>query len=537
MKLIEMLEKKKNIKGLILLVWLSIFIFQSPNSILCFEKRKEIQILVTSDIHGWLSTSLIYPTRKRKGLLHIADIIKKARQSNPELLLIDAGDLLQGSPLAHFFNHVAKPILDNPFFHIFQILNYDAVVVGNHDLAINPLLEEIYLPVSNFTWLAANVYRNSQLVFSPYKIVNRSGTKIAILGFTTPGSLMWNDSDKSESFTIHSISDAIYYWLKVLKKTEKPNVIIAVFHAGLDPFRDDENSKFKRIPSTNVSKRMLEDVEGVDLAIVGHDHRLNPTQKKRNISYIGKIPVVQAGRWAEVVLDVKLNWKGHNFGQISPDITVNVLPAIQNKQIDDEYKSSLPDAFKEYLFESLPLHFQNAPKKQLTKCINILNALAQDDTIIDGTMFPKIKIDRKRDVVNDDLRRIDLFRWIKYDNKSVTIKVNGKQISLLNSPKPEYGKRKARSNRVLFPWFKIDLERGNSYFGGLNKHHFKKNKLIKISNYHNNGGGGIIPQIFLQQADILEKSNEFLRDNLYEYLKSCNHSWPDECQFLVHQCD
>jgi len=529
-----MTKKAKSSKTLCIIIWIIFLFVQIPGPALC-DEGKEIQILVTSDIHGWLSTSLINPTRKRSGLLHIESIIRKARQSNPNLLLVDGGDLLQGSPLVHYFNHVTDSISENPFFQVFQHLQYDAVVVGNHDLAINPLLEKAYLPKSNFSWLAANVYRNKQPVFTPYKIIKRSGVKIAILGFTTPGSLMWNDFEKSDTLTISSISESLHHWLDVLKKTEKPAIIIVIFHAGLDPFRDDENSKFKRISSTNVSKSMLEEIEGIDLVIVGHNHRLNPTRKNRKINYIGRTPVVQAGRWAEAVLDVRLQWKGRQVRK-PLNIVVNVLPALQNKKIDEKYKDIISEDYKKYLFAPLPLFFKNAPKQKLTSCINILNALAQYDTKIDGTMLPKIKIYRKSDVVHDRLQRIDLFRWIKYDNRSVIIRVNSKQIFLLNSPKPEYGKRRIKSNRVLFPWFKNGFQQKKMNYGMLDKDQFIKNKLIKISNYHNNGGGGIVPQLFINQTEVLEKSNEFLRDNLYEYLKSCEHPWPKECYFLQHQC-
>ena len=148
------------------------------------QKSKQIRLIVTSDLHGWMSTALMYPNRKKKGLLHLAKGIKKARAENPDLILLDAGDLLQGSPLVSYIHKTQKsPAVEDPFFRLFQSLEYHAVVVGNHDLGINPLFEREYLPNSKFSWLAANVYRNKNLVFKPFLTLDCNGLKIAILGF------------------------------------------------------------------------------------------------------------------------------------------------------------------------------------------------------------------------------------------------------------------------------------------------------------------------------------------------------------------
>ncbi len=269
-----------------------------------------INLLITSDIHGWLSTSKVFPNRRRKGLLHLSEHIKIHRKKDPDLILLDAGDLLQGSPLSQYHQSIRHtPSIDDPFFRLMKSLNFDAVTIGNHDLAIGLSFEKDYVLNSNFTWLGANIYKDAKSVFKPYKVIHRRDLKIIVLGLTTPGSLMWLNIEQLNGFKIRSVTKSAVKWLKIIKKVENPDFIIGLFHVGLNPVRDDENSKLNEISEANSALNAISEASGFDFVITGHDHRLFPSKSGQSIKYVGKTPVVEAGHWGEVLLNVKLRFK------------------------------------------------------------------------------------------------------------------------------------------------------------------------------------------------------------------------------------
>lgn len=495
---------------------------------------KRIRLIVTSDIHGWMSTAFVYPRVKRKGLLHIAERIKKARTEDPELILLDAGDLIQGSPLADYFHQSEKqPIANNPFFNLFQNLGYDAVAVGNHDLGTNPRFEQSYPPGSKFSWLSANIYRNSKLVFEPYTILHRYGLKIIVLGFSTPGAQMWLNADSLSGMNIRSVDSAATFWLKTVNRSEKPDLIIGLFHVGVNPLRDSENSKLNRISAANSVIQTLKKSGGFNLVIAGHDHRLSPGLKDKHIKYYKQTPVVEGGHWGEAYIDLKLNLvqTGHKW-QIT-SIEHKTQPASQNKKIEHEYLRILPDGYKKYMQTPLPYTISNTDRKQASACLDLLNALAQDGPGIVATMLPKISLSRLSDMKGKRVRRMDLYKWFRYENKAVKVLMSQRDIQLLNKPAAEFGRYRPPYNRVLFTHLKNDWVVSKQVTWWLQNDRFKRIYPVKISDYHFFGGGGIMPQIFLSKTRKVSASNITIRDRFFEYMQQ-GPDLPEECDFLQY---
>ncbi len=215
-----------------------------------------LRFLFTSDLHGWLSSAWIYPERRHSGLLHLKKTILDLKKQHNDLFLIDAGDLLQGSPLVHYYHHVeTRGVSQNPFFKEFNELNYDAVVVGNHDFSLNPSFELDYVPNSRFNWLAANAYRDDNCVFKPYLVYIRNGIKVVILGFTTPGAHMWMGPSELQGIQIEALEKSVPEWIGRVKAVENPDFLVGVFHVGLNFYYDDENSKIKENPPGKQSQK------------------------------------------------------------------------------------------------------------------------------------------------------------------------------------------------------------------------------------------------------------------------------------------
>jgi len=499
---------------------------------------KQVRLIVTSDLHGWMSTSLVYPDEKRKGLLHIEKGIRQARLEDPDLILLDAGDLLQGSPLVSFFHRAYQdPVAEDLFFKTFQSLTYDAVVVGNHDLGINPLLETKYRPASQFPWLAANLFLNSQPAFTPYIILHRFGLKIAVIGFSTPGAHMWLGEKQMMGIVCKPITTSAAYWVKTVKSRERPDLIIGIFHAGIYPFWDDENSKLNRLPPANSVMETIKKNAAFDLVITGHDHRLVPSRTGRQIRYVRTTPVVQGGRWGEAFIDLNLKLALSKKRWRVVDIKHRIQLASQQDYIKSDYRRQLPEDYLAYIQAPLPYMFTKTSKPSATRCLNLLNALAHSETGVTGSLLPKVRIYKFSGHVGKRLRRLDLLRWFRYDNKTVTVLLSLRDIQMLTRPEPEFGRRRVPGNRLLFPYFRRKLPDFKSNGWWLDHSGFDRIYLVKVSDYHFNGGGGVFPQLFLPPDQAFEPSLVSIHDHLFEYLKQVPEL-PKECsslQYIGHE--
>ena len=497
------------------------------------DQQKMLQLLITSDLHGWLSTSLIFPYRKRSGLLHIAGAIQKERSKNPDAILIDCGDLLQGAPLVHYAHRFKNsPLKRDPFFRMVLALNYDAITVGNHDLAINPLFRNTYLPASNFKWLGANISWNGDLPIYPYLILHRNGLKIAIIGLVTPGVQMWLSSEQLEGIYINSAEDSLRKWLKYIRQKESPDLMIGVFHIGLNSFRDNVNSKLRRLPVANGAKAAIKAVDGLDIAVLGHDHTLSPRKSNDNITYLKKTLVLSGGYWGEALISLKLNLQKMGGVWRIAGVDKKVIPASQDVDIENTYRQMLSDEYINYLFAKLPYRFERTTQSKAEKCFDMINSLSSNLSSFDGTILPAIRVRNIDNYIGKEITRRDLFHWLPYDNGLVIVFMSRREIALIAKRyRLEGGDGGPRFRNVhLFMNDRIEL---SDFQGGwLIKDDFDRKFQIVVSDYHFHGGGGVLSQYFVHQRKAFRYLKDITRDRFFNYLTTYTGSLPKSCQFL-----
>lgn len=485
-----------------------------------------LNLVVTSDLHGWMSSSYIYPERKHKGLFHIAEKIRKFRKKDPSAILIDAGDLLQGSPLQFFYDHIAEDQEESPFLSLFNSLSYDAVVVGNHDMSIGSVLEQNNRLLDTIPWLAANITKNGDSLFTPYFALNRGGIKVILIGFTTSATQLWFDH-KSNDVDFTSTHEASKKWLKLIKKTLDYDIIIGIFHAGTNRLRDDENLKLSRINQEKGIKDILEKNPGFDLIISGHDHNLNPNRRNKTVWFNKGVPIVSPGSHGEAALFLSLILKKNKDRFEIQKIESKVEIAVRSKSLADAYKKNLPRPYLNYINEALPWIAESTDIEKSRRCVNILYSEAVKDNNITGSLLPYINLPYFEKFDGKRVLRSSLFRWYKYDNKSVTVSLNRNEISLLKTPLPEHGKYYLPYNRKLFS--NLDLRfpiKQSSIVKPLEdyKHLFP----VEISDYHFYGGAGIIAALHLSSDRLVAKSSEFIRERVFKFLKSTK-DLPQDC--------
>ncbi|WP_308722350.1 bifunctional metallophosphatase/5'-nucleotidase [Paenibacillus polysaccharolyticus] len=239
-------------------------------------------ILFTSDLHGAIRP-IHYNTNayRHAGLALLASLIRQERERSPELLLIDNGDLLQGSPLASYAASHGSKAQTHPFIHVLNELGYDAAVMGNHEFNYGQELLRGAVKGSSFPWLSANI---AELPLAtegaaipafgePYLIKTLStGVKVALLGATTHYIPNWEHPKNIEGLHFMNAMDTIRTWVKYIREHEQPDVLVVSYHGGFEC--DLETGEpAERLTGENQAYAICREIDGIDILLTGHQHR------------------------------------------------------------------------------------------------------------------------------------------------------------------------------------------------------------------------------------------------------------------------
>lgn len=268
-----------------------------------------LRIAATTDLHGNLLPYDYYTARPaERGLAKIATLIKKARAENPRLLLVDAGDTIQGSPLETVHQlavRATKTHAADPMMTAMNALGYDAMTVGNHEFNYGLLNLNAARQAARFPWLSANtVLANGshEKPFDAYIVKTINGVKVGIIGITTPGVPSWEEPDHYRGYRFESGLSAAQRALAELKTKHSPDVVIVVAHAGLGGEGHGD------LAHENMVREIAERVPGIDAIIYGHTHL------EQGGKLVNGVLTLQAKNWGMSlgVLDLALsNSTGH----------------------------------------------------------------------------------------------------------------------------------------------------------------------------------------------------------------------------------
>lgn len=251
--------------------------------------EQTLTLLFTNDTHNRLEPfDHIELKQKVGGVVRRARYFESVRQSNPQTLTLDAGDVFQGTPFYNFY-------LGEPDILAMNMLGYDAMAMGNHDLDNGMANLRQKVQYAHFPVLCANVTEKNTdlLVFRPFQIFERNGLKIAVMGFISEHAWQAVALPQKEGLTFH---DPIPIAQKLVAELRpKVDLIISLHHMGIwfdEPFA-------KAVP-------------GVDLIIGGHSH--TEMEKAQLVSNgapngIGGTLIMHAGHMGVWVgrLDLTLN--------------------------------------------------------------------------------------------------------------------------------------------------------------------------------------------------------------------------------------
>lgn len=248
-----------------------------------------VTVLETSDIHGNILPKYYGNNQIREcGLAKISTFVQKQRQEYKNLIVIDNGDLFQGTPLTYHHARIDKQ-KENPIIKVMNHIGYDGFVIGNHEYNYGKEFIENAKSESNFCWLAANIIdvnTNRCKYGLPYIIKTfDEGIRVAILGVTTHFVPYWENPNHIDDVDFEDAFLAAKKWVHHLKTVEQVDVVIVSYHGGFE--RDlYTGAVTERLSGENQAYQMCMEIEGIDLLLTGHQHRCIEDTKVNDVAVI-----------------------------------------------------------------------------------------------------------------------------------------------------------------------------------------------------------------------------------------------------------
>ncbi|WP_055443539.1 bifunctional metallophosphatase/5'-nucleotidase [Lacinutrix himadriensis] len=256
------------------------------------SKTTKITILHTNDVHSHIDAFGPEDGRNpnQGGVARRASLIQNLRNENPNTLLLDAGDIFQGTP---YFNYYGGELE----FKLMSMLKYDAATIGNHDFdnGVNGLLAQ--LPHAKFDFLSANYdFSNTVLdaYVKPYKVFKKDGIKIGVFGLGVELNGLVDKNLYKETKYLDPIEIA-QDMSRILKEKEKCDLVICLSHLGYHYKNFTE-----KVSDLNLAKA----TKDIDLIIGGHTHTFLPK------------PTIAKNSIGENVLVNQVGCYGINLGKI-----------------------------------------------------------------------------------------------------------------------------------------------------------------------------------------------------------------------------
>ncbi len=251
-----------------------------------------VVIVATTDIHGRaLGWDYVRDAAAPGGLSRLATALETLRARYPGILvLVDAGDLLQGNPFAAFFARYDKR-QPQPIVDALNALQYDAVTPGNHDFDFGIDFLRTAASQATYRYVSANVEDSAgAAMFQPTVSLARGPVKVGITGFTTPGTMVWNRAQLAGRARVRRIGEAAPAAMARLAR-EGADLKVALIHSGFGESSYDTTG----IGPENAAAALASVNPKPDVVIVGHTHR------EMRDTVINGVHFVQPKNWAQSI--------------------------------------------------------------------------------------------------------------------------------------------------------------------------------------------------------------------------------------------
>lgn len=281
----------------------------------------DLRIMETSDLHSNMMDFDYYKdaATEKFGLVRTASLINAARQQATNSVLVDNGDVIQGSPMGDYMAAKGLKAGDvHPVYKAMNTLDYAVGNLGNHEF--NYGLDYLHKALSGakFPYINANIIdvKTGKPMFTPYLIKetavkDQAGhaqtLRIGYIGVVPPQIMTWDKANLSGKVTVDDITETARKYVPEMRE-KGADVVVVIAHSGLsaDPYQVmAENSVY-----------YLSQVPGVDAIMFGHAHAVFPSKDFADIKgadinkgLLNGVPAVMPGMWGDHlgVVDLVLN--------------------------------------------------------------------------------------------------------------------------------------------------------------------------------------------------------------------------------------
>lgn len=264
-------------------------VFASQKSILDKNTAYKLTVLHTNDQHSRIEPfdSSYSRNPNQGGFARRATLIQQIRSQEKNVLLLDAGDIFQGTPYFNFYGGELE-------FKLMSMMGYDAATMGNHDFdnGLDGFLKA--LPNAKFPFITSN-YDFSNTILDgkteKYKIFKKDGIKVGLFGVGIELDGLVGKKQYQETKYLNPVEIAQHY-ADFLRKEKGCDLVICLSHIGYD-YRDDADKIS--------DKKLAAQTDNIDLILGGHTHTFLPEpQSFTNKS--GKNVLVNQVGWAGLLL-------------------------------------------------------------------------------------------------------------------------------------------------------------------------------------------------------------------------------------------
>ena len=487
-----------------------------------------LTLLGTTDMHGHIEPLDYYSGKPAQlGLAKIATLVRRVRAEQPNVLLLDSGDTIQGTPLAYYFarKDTDKP---NPMILAMNALGYDAAAVGNHEFNFGLDILWKVKREARFPILAANVkqqYDRAPQRFAPYIIKEIAGVRVAIVGFVTPAIPHAELPANYRGYEFEPIVDTARRVIPEVRK--RADLVVVVAHSGLAPIPawTDE------MPGENAMKELAEQVPGIDVILIGHTHNEVPeriingvllTQAKNSAASLARVDLdlerAEGGAWRvaakhSVVIPVT--------EQVPADPEIVQLAAPYEQATQAYLDAAVATSSKE--LRGTTARFEDEPLVDLIQAVQLEASHA--DVSLAGMLYTGARLPHGRVSIRQ------VASLYVYENYLYAVEMTGAQLraALEHSASLYAAWPFPPGQPVRLPDFNVDSAAGVDYTIDLRlpaghritKLDYKGKPLqdsqklrVAMNNYRYSGGGGYD----FKGLPIVYRSTEEIRDLLIAHL-------------------
>jgi len=494
-------------------------------------------LVATTDVHGH-ATEWDYVNDRPfpGGLIRAATAIDSLKLRYPgSVIVVDAGDLIEGEPFADYYARVA-PRDPHPVIDLMNAIGYDVATPGNHEFDYGLSVMARAIAAARFQYVSANIrgLPGDTLSYPAYAVVIRRGVRVGIIGLTTPGVMVWSRKAVRGKVRVAPIRESAAGVLPAARR--ESDVLVAVLHSGMGEASSYDTTG---VGPENAAATLAGLSPPPDLVVVGHTHR------EMLDSVIGGVHFVQPKPYAQTLavvhLDVVQNKSGWRVTRVRAE-SINLAAVAPSPRLAPRYeplKAAVRDWTGQSLGESRGAMSAALARAEPTPLVELIQAVQKARS--GAELSAATAFDTRAGFPDGDIRIRDVFALYPYENTLRAVRVSGAQLKEYLEQSARYYAMDSLGRAALDPTvfgYNYDMVSGATYDidlrlppGSRIRNLAVRGRPVEpgdsftmaLNSYRQSGGGGFT---MLRGAPVVYDRDENIRDLLIAEIRARGHLDP-----------